>query len=178
MPDCLSLGGNPSSLTKLYSSLPNLVHGTILCSEGSRSFRGASGLWADLLRDRESADHQPSHQYFHHRHRRHQLPPEKSPPYHPPIVISNRDDLSTEHRCYRTVLLRPTLSSPNPPWLQGPSSWSAVQPLPASVDAVPGARAVTDVCPRCDALTFSQPLCYLDSSPGGWDSAGRGSVTA
>lgn len=71
----------------------------------------------------------------------------KTAPYDPPIVISNGDDLSEQHRCYRTVLLRPTLSSPNPPWLQGPSSWSAVQPLPASVDAVPGARAVTDVCP-------------------------------
>lgn len=84
MPDCLSLGGNPSSSTKLYSPLPNLVHGTILCSEGSRSFRGASRLWADLLRDRESADHQPSHQHQHHRHVRHQLPPEKTPPNAPP----------------------------------------------------------------------------------------------
>lgn len=58
MPDCLSLGGNPSSTTKLYSSLPNLVHGTILSSEGSRTFRGASGRWAQLG-DVESADHHP-----------------------------------------------------------------------------------------------------------------------
>lgn len=61
----------------------------------------------------------------------------------PPTVISNSDNISGQHQCYRTVLLRPTPSSPNPPWLQGQSSWSAVQTTPASVDAGSGVRAVT-----------------------------------
>lgn len=134
MPDCLSLGGDPSSTTKLYSSLPNLVHGTILFSEGSRSFRGASGLWPFAGRVLTTTAitviaaticHQESHLFN-----------------NPPTVISNRDNISGQHQCYRTVLLRPTPSSPNPPWLQGPSSWSAVQTTPASVDAGSGVRAV------------------------------------
>lgn len=96
----------------------------------------------------------------------------------PPTVISNRDNISGQHRCYRTVLLRPTPSSPNPPWLQGPSSWSAVQTAPASVDARPGVRAVTSRPVRRSNLVH-KPLCYPDGSLGliselGVEQAARG----